>query len=94
MIYKYKPHWQVSTHELKQLVVIPEYLAEAMADAVASNGADAIVSPPPDTNICAPQCPILVFINSRSGSQLGADLLVHLSDLISPLQVHIVTSTT
>lgn len=34
-----------------------------------------------------PQCPVLVFINSRSGGQLGGDLLVTYRSLLNETQV-------
>lgn len=34
-----------------------------------------------------PQCPVLVFINSKSGGQLGGDLLVTYRSLLNAHQV-------
>lgn len=88
LIQEYKPHWKISNHDCRKIVAIPEYIAEAMANAVSSKDANMNVVPPQDPILCTPQCPILIFINSRSGGQLGPDILIHLSELISPLQVH------
>lgn len=52
---------------------IPDYILEG--DAVA----------PPDVH--APTCPVLVFINSKSGGQLGSELLKSYRVLLSPKQV-------
>jgi hypothetical protein len=43
-------------------------------------------TPPPQL----PQCPVLVFINSKSGGQLGADLLKTYSSLLNENQVRAV----
>lgn len=37
-----------------------------------------------------PKCPVLVFINSRSGGQLGGDLLVTYRSLLNKNQVYLV----
>ena len=36
---------------------------------------------------CTPLCPVIVFINSRSGGQLGGDLLVTYRQVLNKLQV-------
>lgn len=38
-----------------------------------------------------PQCPVLVFINSKSGGQLGGDLLVTCRSLLNKNQVPLVS---
>ena len=35
-----------------------------------------------------PECPVIVFINSKSGGQLGGELLVTYSSLLNKNQVH------
>lgn len=34
-----------------------------------------------------PECPVVVFINSRSGGQLGGDLLITYRSILNPNQV-------
>ena len=86
---RFKEHWLIGDDDLRKRVAIPEYIADAMADAISSKGVDSTVSFPPDTLVVPPTCPILVFINSRSGGHFGASLLIHLSELIGALQVDI-----
>ncbi len=85
-----KSSW-MSDSELRTIVKIPNYLAEAMADAVSSKGSLDLAMLPTSSLAAAdhatPSCPVLVFINSRSGGLLGPNLFIHLSELISPLQV-------
>lgn len=73
--------------ELKTMVVIPKYLSRDMANAVASEGVATPEGPPVGEKIEAPTCPILVFINSKSGGRLGPELMDHFEELISPEQV-------
>jgi hypothetical protein len=86
-----KSSW-MSDSELRTIVKIPNYLAEAMADAVSSKGSLDLAMLPTSSLAAAdhavPSCPVLVFINSRSGGLLGPNLFIHLSELISPLQVY------
>lgn len=37
-----------------------------------------------------PECPVIVFINSKSGGQLGGDLLVTFRKLLNEKQVNLV----
>ncbi|CAM6023261.1 unnamed protein product [Sphagnum balticum] len=82
-----------SDEELKKMVVIPEYLAKDVANAIQSAGAAYPDGPPFGDKIEAPPCPLLVFVNSKSGSRLGPALTQHLCDLISPNQVYDLAST-
>ncbi|XP_024396907.1 diacylglycerol kinase 3 isoform X2 [Physcomitrium patens] len=74
--------------DLKMTVVIPEYLSKDMAIAVETEGAATPESPPSGEKIVAPTCPVLVFINSKSGGRLGDQLMEHFKDLISPHQLY------
>lgn len=73
--------------ELRKMVVIPKYLSRDMANAVATEGVANPEGPPLGDKIEAPSCPILVFINSKSGGRLGPELMEHFEYLISPEQV-------
>lgn len=76
-----------SGDELKAMWVIPKYLSKDMADAVESKGVAIPQGPSAGEVIQAPTCPILVFINSKSGGRLGTGLIEHFRELISPEQV-------
>lgn len=75
--------------ELKKMVMIPEYLAKDMVNAVDTQGAAYPEGPPGGAVNEAPTCPLLVFINSRSGGRLGPELKTHFIELISPHQVSV-----
>ena len=77
----------VTDDDLKARVVIPKYLSKDMANAVATKGAADPEGPPAGERVEAPTCPILVFINSKSGGRLGSELMKHFEELISPNQV-------
>lgn len=80
--------WRAPTDaDLKAMVTIPEYLSKDMAKAVATKGTAYPERPPAGEKIEAPTCPILVFINSKSGGRLGSELMQHFEELISPNQV-------
>lgn len=82
--------WRGPTDDdLRGIVVIPKYLSEDMANAVQSEGTAVPKGPPLGEKIAAPACPILVFINSKSGGRLGPELMKHFEELISPNQVRI-----
>lgn len=53
---------------------IPNYILESESEPVTI----------PDV----PKCPVLVFINSKSGGQLGGELLVTYRSLLNQKQVH------
>jgi hypothetical protein len=75
--------------ELKKMVMIPEYLAKDMVNAVGTQGTAYPEGPPFGAVNEAPTCPLLVFINSKSGGRLGSELKTHFIELISPNQVSI-----
>lgn len=75
--------------ELKKMVMIPEYLAKDMVKAVDTQGTAYPEGPPFGAVNEAPTCPLLVFINSKSGGRLGPELKTHFIELISPNQVSI-----
>ncbi|KAG0610421.1 hypothetical protein M758_7G063800 [Ceratodon purpureus] len=74
--------------DLKTMVVIPEYLSRDMENAVKSTGEAIPEGRPAGQEIVAPTCPILVFINSKSGGRLGPELMKHFEELISSYQVY------
>ncbi|XP_052199523.1 diacylglycerol kinase 4-like isoform X2 [Diospyros lotus] len=84
--------FRIPKEELRRKITMPQYLRLAMRDAIQSKDLDAgdrhyasIASggeavPPPD-------CPLVVFINSRSGGRHGPELKARLEDLMGPEQV-------
>lgn len=74
--------------DLKTMVVIPKYLSRNMAKAVSTKGVANPEGPVEGERIEAPTCPILVFINSKSGGRLGPELMDHFEELLSPEQVY------
>lgn len=80
--------WSINTEELRRHTVIPEYLRNAMADAVRSKGfvyEERRHKGTGEEN--SPEAPVVVFINSKSGGRLGPKLRNQLQDLISQEQV-------
>lgn len=43
----------------------------------------------PETSVSPPECPVVVFVNSKSGGQLGGDLLQTYRSLLNEKQVTI-----
>ena len=41
---RFKEHWLIGDDDLRKRVAIPEYIADAMADAISSKGVDSTVS--------------------------------------------------
>ncbi|CAM6126922.1 unnamed protein product [Calypogeia fissa] len=81
------PTRRLKDDELKEKVVIPSYLSQGILVAVESAGV-VYHDGPRIENVRAPESPILVFINSKSGGQLGPALEALLVDLIAPAQVY------
>ncbi|OAY79843.1 Diacylglycerol kinase 7, partial [Ananas comosus] len=81
----------VDKEELRRRVVIPERLRAAMAAAMREKGvgaglsAAAAAAAPGEE--AAPEAPIVVFVNSRSGGRHGPALTLRLRELISEEQV-------
>lgn len=50
-----------------------------------------LLSEPKDEIVYAPKCPVLVFINSKSGGQLGGDLLKTFRTLLNENQVDLLS---
>jgi hypothetical protein len=44
-------------------------------------------------SVATPESPILVFVNSKSGGQLGGAILKSFRDLLNPKQVHTTSQT-
>ncbi|CAL1415063.1 unnamed protein product [Linum trigynum] len=83
---------RIDKEVLRKKLVMPEYLRRAMADAIRSrDGEEACerhhnsgeLRVPED----APQCPMVVFVNSKSGGRHGPELKERLQQLMSEEQV-------
>ncbi|KAK9078869.1 hypothetical protein SSX86_002927 [Deinandra increscens subsp. villosa] len=80
--------------ELKRKITMPEYLRFAIRDAMAAKDIDAgkhhfdSVSKGGDaTGLVAPELPLVVFVNSKSGGRHGSELKSRLQDFMGEEQV-------
>lgn len=85
---------QIPKEELRHRITMPEYLRLAVKDSVESKDIDAGKrhydlnkiggdTPP----LAAPESPVVVFINSKSGGRYGPELKARLQDLMGEEQV-------
>ena len=79
----------ISKEELKFKITMPLHLRLAMRDAVLAKDVNAgICNFDADADpVEAPEAPLVVFINSRSGGRHGPELKVRLQELMSEEQV-------
>ncbi|XP_026411081.1 diacylglycerol kinase 4-like isoform X1 [Papaver somniferum] len=78
---------RIDKKDLRKRILIPEYLRFAMRDAILSkdiNGVGLIIS---DANCEAPEEPMVVFVNSKSGGRHGPFLKSRLQDIMGEEQV-------
>lgn len=83
------PGVRIDKEELRRKILIPQYLRQAMRDAIASRDHRAgdrhfANAGAPEV---APESPMVVFINSRSGGRHGPELKGRLQELMSEEQV-------
>ncbi|KAM7267199.1 hypothetical protein ACFE04_009365 [Oxalis oulophora] len=79
---------RINKEDLKKMLTMPHYLRRAMRDAIKSKDPDATaVAVAGDGNEVAPECPMIVFVNSRSGGRHGPELKERLQELMSEEQV-------
>lgn len=81
---------RIDKEELKHKMIMPEYLRFAMRDAIKSKGAESgldYANAANGNSNEAPEGPLVVFINSRSGGRHGPELKVRLQELMSEEQV-------
>lgn len=79
---------RIDKEELKRIILLPQYLRLAMRDSINSkdpNAGDHHLEGA--ENAESPECPIIVFINSRSGGRHGPELKERLQELMSREQV-------
>ncbi|KAJ3695388.1 hypothetical protein LUZ60_000765 [Juncus effusus] len=85
-------HKEIEKEELRQKILMPQYLREAMhraarnkdltAEAAGTNGVVGDEEP-----MVAPDAPLVVFVNSKSGGRHGPELKERLHELMSEEQV-------
>lgn len=85
---------RIRKEELRQKITMPEYLRLAIKDAIASKDIDAgkphyelITTGHDKPPQVAPESPLIVFINSKSGGRYGPELMARLQDLMGEEQV-------
>uniref|UniRef100_A0A1D1Z3R0 Diacylglycerol kinase n=1 Tax=Anthurium amnicola TaxID=1678845 RepID=A0A1D1Z3R0_9ARAE len=82
---------RIDKEELKRRIVMPEYLRLAMSEAIHAKDTDAGVRVGRDgghgEEEAAPEAPIVVFVNSRSGGRHGPVLKRRLQELMGAEQV-------
>lgn len=85
---------QIRKEELRRKITMPEYLRLSIKDAIASKDIDAgklhydRSTAGDDKPVqVAPESPLIVFINSKSGGRYGPELMARLQDLMGEEQV-------
>ncbi|XP_010929232.1 diacylglycerol kinase 7 isoform X2 [Elaeis guineensis] len=84
---------RVDKEELRRMILMPKYLRVAMAVAVRMKDWNAGVTSASSTanrnsdDQAAPEAPMVVFVNSRSGGRHGPALKIRLQDLIAEEQI-------
>ncbi|XP_068652176.1 diacylglycerol kinase 3-like [Aristolochia californica] len=77
---------RIDKEDLKRRLLIPEYLRLAMIDAIQKKDPEVRPSIPPGSQD-APEAPMVIFINSRSGGRYGPILKGRLEQLMGEEQV-------
>ncbi|OVA04238.1 Diacylglycerol kinase [Macleaya cordata] len=79
---------RIDKEDLKRRILIPEYLRIAMRDAIQSKDPNVGCENLNSDGVCeAPEAPMVVFVNSRSGGRQGPILKSRLQDLMGVEQV-------
>ncbi|KAL5973934.1 hypothetical protein ACLOJK_030593 [Asimina triloba] len=85
---------RIDKQQLNRRILIPQYLRHAVAQAIRtkdpSTAAEAAHGAGASAAAFAPEAPIVVFVNSRSGGRLGPSLKERLQELISEEQSKVV----
>ena len=77
---------RIDKEELRQRLVMPQYLRFAMRDAIRLQdpiASEAQFHKRTNLNVGPPEAPIVVFINARSGGRHGLELKERLHQLIA-----------
>ncbi|KAI3985774.1 hypothetical protein MKX01_030688 [Papaver californicum] len=78
---------RIDKEDLRKKILIPEYLRFAMRDTILLKDINAYVSIISDANCEAPEAPMVVFVNSKSGGRHGPFLKSRLQDIMGDEQV-------
>ncbi|KAL8265149.1 hypothetical protein R6Q59_023279 [Mikania micrantha] len=78
---------RIPKEELRQKITMPEYLRLAIRDSIALKEIVSAASHGGMTSIVGGECPLVVFINSKSGGRHGPALKARLQDLMGQEQV-------
>ncbi|KAH7674860.1 Diacylglycerol kinase (ATP) protein [Dioscorea alata] len=80
---------KIDKEELRRRILIPRYLRLAMVEAVREKNpvVVAALKEEEEEGVAAPEAPLVVFVNSRSGGRHGPELKVRLQELMSEEQV-------
>ncbi|KAD5317740.1 hypothetical protein E3N88_17686 [Mikania micrantha] len=77
---------RIPKEELRQKITMPEYLRLAIRDSIASKEIVSAASHGGKTSIGGGECPLVVFINSKSSGRHGPELKARLQDLMGQEQ--------
>ncbi|KAK1429916.1 hypothetical protein QVD17_12252 [Tagetes erecta] len=77
----------IPKEELRKKITMPEYLRLAIRDSIASKDIDSAAKPYYHSTAHPVDCPLVVFINSKSGGRHGPQLKTRLQDLMGQEQV-------
>lgn len=82
---------RIDKEDLKRRLLMPDHLRRAMREAIRSKDPSlaAVGLPSPDPPPEAPEAPMVVFVNSRSGGRYGSVLKGRLQDLMGEEQVRL-----
>ncbi|KAI3803121.1 hypothetical protein L1987_31270 [Smallanthus sonchifolius] len=79
---------RIPKDELRRKITMPEYLRFAIRDSMAAKDIDAGKHHYDTTHdVVAPESPLVVFVNSKSGGRHGSDLISRLQDFMGEEQV-------
>lgn len=80
---------KIDKEELRRRILIPRYLRLAMVEAVREKNPVVVeaLKEEEEEGVAAPEAPLVVFVNSRSGGRHGPELKVRLQELMSEEQV-------
>ncbi|GKB69105.1 diacylglycerol kinase 4-like protein [Tanacetum coccineum] len=84
---------QISKHDLRKKITMPQYLRLAVKDAIEFKDVEAgkrhydvIKDGGGEGDVVVPEAPLVVFINSKSGGRYGPELKARLQDLMGQEQ--------
>ncbi|KAF6162868.1 hypothetical protein GIB67_021017 [Kingdonia uniflora] len=78
---------RIDKEDLRRGILIPEYIRLAMRDAIRLKDPEAGFGHESDGISAAPEAPMVVFVNSKSGGRLGQILMGRLQELMGQEQV-------